>query len=323
MNRWILFLVVVMSTAAMGSPDTANWMESLYEHQPDHRLKDVIIPGTHNSGTDEMTSDSAKSSDLSGALRAAPRGAIKAWSKTQNHGVYQSLLHGIRYLDLRVEEDRGTWWTYHGLRSNSLTSVLDQIGRFAKSHRREIVIVDFQSMIGFPSVAPLVSYMEHHPGLGERLIPHDATDDVTFKTLWQMDRNILIMMNQATGSDMIWPRHIHNPWPNTRHSDRVMEALKNQIKIRPTRGFYVSQAIVTPDAHVITTGWLGGVKSLEDMARKWMNPEYQSFIPELNRIARTAGSSLNIVIADFYEYGDFVATCLRQNQRNLDATRAH
>ena len=85
----------------------------------------------------------------------------------------------------------------------------------------------------------------------------------------------------------------------------------------PDEGFYVSQGVLTPDAKVIGTGWVQGIASLESMTRKWMNPEWRTLIPRLNQLAKEAGKSVNIVIADFYQYGAFIEHCLTANEENI------
>ena len=99
---------------------------------------------------------------------------------------------------------------------------------------------------------------------------------------------------------------------------KVEEDLLNGIRQRPDDIFYVSQAVLTPDANVVTTGWTRGITSLRDMAMKWMNPKFSDLLPRLNEAALDAEKHVNIIIADFYQHGSFVELCLRLNLQNAE-----
>src|SRR5258708_6461052 len=63
-------------------PPYVQWMFLLYDRIKDQKLGDIVIPGTHDSGS--------FSPDMVGIAR------------TQDHDLGQQLEGGIRYLDIRV-----------------------------------------------------------------------------------------------------------------------------------------------------------------------------------------------------------------------------
>ena len=147
----------------------------------------------------------------------------------------------------------------------------------------------------------------------------------SLESFWNADKNLIFLsgVRRATESDgslidsnYFWPNVISNPWSNTRHSEQVKDDLLNGIKTRPMHVFYVSQSVLTPDANVVTTGWMRGINSLKDMARKWMNPEIEPLMTRLDQQAQVHGTALNIIIADFYEHSLMVDKAIQLNLVN-------
>jgi len=307
--------------------NTRTWMHDIYGSRPDWELRNVMIPGTHDTGTDQMTSSSGLSSTLDGILKIAPRSTILAWSKTQDRSMLRQLEDGIRYFDLRLEKTPQGWMTYHGLLSNPLTAMLEELADFIAENPREIVLLDFQSLVNFNGdMTELFAYIEQHPLLGSRVAGWDRfRSGVRLGELWDADKNLILLSDQRQvrqpdgrlgETSLVWPRVLQNPWSNTRHTAQVEEDLVNGIRQRPDTLFYVSQAVLTPDANVVTTGWTRGINSLRDMAIKWMNPKLAYLIPRLHGEARQAGKYVNIIIADFYEHSPMVELCLKYNLEN-------
>jgi hypothetical protein len=322
-----LFLLT-LGQAAFAAINPQDWMSEIYANNPNKPLRQIIIPGTHDTGTDRMTSSSQLSSTMDGIVKIAPRGALVTWSKTQDRTMHQQLNDGIRYFDLRVENTPQGWMTYHGLLSNYLTDMLEQLARFVENHPREIILLDFQALANFNNdMTALITYLEEHPVLGPRVASWgEFGPKVRIGELWDADKSIIPMFSQRRvrfpdghygDSNFVWPRVLQNPWSNTRHTAKVEEDLLNGIRQRPDDIFYVSQGVLTPDAHVVTLGWFQGITSLKDMAVKWMNPKFANLIPRLNAEARRSGKHVNIIIADYYQHGGLVPLCLQLNEQNV------
>jgi hypothetical protein len=115
-----------------------HWMFDIWTSIKDRKLAEVIIPGTHDSGTYQLGWGSGINS-----------------AKTQNVSIGEQLKDGIRYLDLRVTEashtgcaDDSVWWLFHTWKSYRLQEALDEIAAFVKkpANAKEVIILDFQDI---------------------------------------------------------------------------------------------------------------------------------------------------------------------------------
>ncbi len=130
-----------MVQSAAGSSNE-HWMKDNWEYIKDKKLSELVIPGTHDSGT------YAFSAGIGTGVNTA---------KTQNVSIGDQLRDGIRYFDLRVKEvrhsgcaDPSTLWINHGMfDSYRLQVALDEIRSFLdkKGNENEIVVLDFQETL--------------------------------------------------------------------------------------------------------------------------------------------------------------------------------
>jgi len=80
--------------------DDASWMEHFFNRAL--HINEINIPGTHDSGTYDVQ-ESGLGLNIIGAFADSFR---KWWAKTQNLDIYEQLLHGIRYFDIRLETNK-------------------------------------------------------------------------------------------------------------------------------------------------------------------------------------------------------------------------
>lgn len=141
----------------------ATWMADLQQYLTGLALKDVIIPGTHDSGTydlgwtfapdtpawapyAEWGSAAAAAALLApiGLLGAAVVAEARNFSVAQDRPISDQLNEGIRYLDLRVAPDsQGDLYLLHGFWGPAVADVLGQVLAFLQANPQEIVILDF------------------------------------------------------------------------------------------------------------------------------------------------------------------------------------
>ena len=100
-----------------------NWMSQLNPRNP---LFSISIPGTHDSGT-------YKISDIIGF----------GWVTTQDWSIYEQLVAGIRFLDIRCRHIKNVCQVYHGDWSAHINfdEVLSQVIRFLNERKGETVIM--------------------------------------------------------------------------------------------------------------------------------------------------------------------------------------
>jgi len=77
-------------------------------------------------------------------FRALMKTIWKAWMPKQCLSIYDQLVAGARYLDMRVTKLGGQLFGEHGLYSRPLKAYLRDIRRFVEEHISEVVILHFQ-----------------------------------------------------------------------------------------------------------------------------------------------------------------------------------
>ena len=173
-----------------------SWMSDIKAVIGSKKISQIVIPGTHDSGT----SDIGWTQGWSYILPAAQA----ATGKTQTKTIGQQLNDGIRYFDLRVEEvahrdcaDPTVFWLNHPsdwgpYRSYSLVSAIDQILAYVQDekHAKEIIILDFQKVEDFYSdarnTAVMFGYVQSRlgPYLLDQSTPEQEVTSSTLNKIW-------------------------------------------------------------------------------------------------------------------------------------------
>lgn len=108
------------------------WMTDLQKQIGDLRIRDLFLPGTHDSGSYRLNFNPSLKETI-----------ITKYSLTQDENIFNQLMHGIRYLDIRVGHYSNTpekFFINHGIiRQVSLIDVIDQIKDFL-DETNEIII---------------------------------------------------------------------------------------------------------------------------------------------------------------------------------------
>lgn len=107
------------------------WMGQLIACRPEVKLRDLVIPGTHDSASYSLSAWTL----------------FSAAGRTQNVSVYEQLLSGARYLDLRVaggsQDGPSDVYIFHGcLKCAKLEHILMEIKTFLQLHPQEFIFVD-------------------------------------------------------------------------------------------------------------------------------------------------------------------------------------
>lgn len=121
---------------AVSGGSNEHWMKDNWDYIKDKKLGQIVIPGTHDSGTYQLA-----------------WGTGGDTAKTQINSIGDQLKDGIRYFDLRVREahhrkcaDPSVWWLFHTWDSYRLQVALDEIVSFLTKpgNENEVIILDFQ-----------------------------------------------------------------------------------------------------------------------------------------------------------------------------------
>jgi Phosphatidylinositol-specific phospholipase C, X domain len=106
-------------------------MAELIQVAPEIKLRELVIPGTHDSASYSLTAWTL----------------FSAAGRTQNVSVYEQLLRGARYLDIRVagsnQHNAEDVYIFHGcLRCAKLDSILKEIKVFMDLHPQEFIFLE-------------------------------------------------------------------------------------------------------------------------------------------------------------------------------------
>ncbi|KAJ7051797.1 PLC-like phosphodiesterase [Mycena amicta] len=146
--------------------DRSNWMRDNKAHLANKRLYQISMPGTHDSGTFDLSHrDAIDAPNAVSWLSKVPvsSAVVQDWAKAQELDFVGQLNAGVRYFDLRigVSKHDGSLRIVHSLESKqTLRELIEPMGRWMHEHPDEIVILDIQHSHGLDkspnSVAELI-----------------------------------------------------------------------------------------------------------------------------------------------------------------------
>ena len=238
------------ATGLGGSAHIVKWMEELAPGLENQKLNEIVLPGTHDSGTYNITESSELANDgntnpcalpiikrIINAFDSIPifTGAFPScgqtqagWSKTQTRNIRQQLDDGIRYIDLRVWQSEGQYKVVHSLVSVDIDEVLKDVKSFYSVpgyESKEIVILDINHTYQMTAEADQILVQKIKTALTtdsgkSLLIPRcsnaDCTEatDLTLGKLWNKPDQRVIVFYRHSGSDKVM-RDNPELWSNT------------------------------------------------------------------------------------------------------------
>jgi hypothetical protein len=252
---------------------TSQWMNLLVQESmknqdqnnpppPTFTLRDMVLPGSHDSGSSTISIWKPYS----------------AAGRTQNISLYEQLMAGIRYLDIRVANgstgDDTVLSIWHGcLEGDNFTNAIQGIADYIQNgHPNEIIVCEI-----VPEYNKKFNPQQKHNCLtilqqilGEYIIPsnqmHDVIENTPFvQVIHSMKQRIIILLHDRffEGNDAIGMSvediatqfnfhksndYIRNPWNNTRDCTELMEKnLQSVQQFTNFRGKLLSnQFVCTP-----------------------------------------------------------------------------
>ena len=290
------------------------WMGDIAASISHRRLRDVVLPGSHDCGTYGITPDSPYTPDAPLDAGEIGKGVVISWSVTQQLSIAAQLDAGIRYFDLRVnyDTDRNDFYTCHALRGVSVDEVLNAVGDFISRSPNEVVLLDFNHF--FTVTADFHQRLSKKivGRLGKKMLPNSAGFEVTMQEIWNQGKNVIVAYkDDATVSavPLLWRNDsIDSPWPEQWTDAGLKAWLIQHVIGKPQSRFWVLQGVITPNWPHIIAGFLGG-KGLIDMGSA-LNPQVLRWL----RDWRTGGASLNIVMLDFIDLSGLVPTVIAMNR---------
>ncbi|XP_076683001.1 PI-PLC X domain-containing protein 1 isoform X2 [Andrena cerasifolii] len=277
------------------------WMKERQHILGPLRFSQVFLPGTHNSASYARENDAGS--------------IFSDFAVNQNVDIFGQLIHGVRYLDIRVghyPDTNETWWTNHGpfYRSVSLKTVAEQVKRFL-NNTEEIVIMDVREFpVGFSDISThrkLVSYLENE-FRDHLFLRNNRGWRVTLNDVWSSGRRLIIGYEHTRIAEehaSVWPC-VQHQWGNVRtiadlykHLDRI-ESNDSDYRVRPRS----AMAQLTANFMDVISNRLG---NLRDMAYS-VNANVTNWYSTLWQY------SANIVAVDFVKGTGIVETAIKANE---------
>ena len=254
-----------------------DWMSKLDANK---KLRDVVIPGTHNSASSTIS----KWALFSGVAAC------------QNLTVHQQLNEGARYLDVRICGHKDDIVISHGIvKGGKLSDVVDEVEAFLCDNPKEFVIVEIKDE------TPMTSSQKHQvlhliqSTFGERMITYTDLQtwfqlkQVTMGDIRRRQKNVLILIHnsfcfhrQGIEYDMNMVANefacfhnstlLHDKWHNTTNSSDLMHRNLTHLRhlSRYDRDYMIcNQLVLTPQPPrnlFDTVRLLFGLKSLQPIS---------------------------------------------------------
>lgn len=250
---------------------------------------------------------------------------IRKWAITQSVSVIEQLKAGIRYFDVRLSiPDCHTSLTgihvLHALYGRQLSYILFEINRFLMSHKKEVIILDFNHFYNFDFVSfkEFIKLIENSFAL-KTLTPRCPLSGLSLDFMWKYGYQIIAIIpyhysdNQMKISWIWGPESIVSPYPNVNRLDHLFKFLEITLKNhRKTHKecFYVTQAILTAKFRDICFHpW----SSLKETFSIKCTEQTVSWISSFAH-----PSFFNIIMCDFINYYNFCEIVAYLNYQLID-----
>lgn len=203
---WIPFVLAGDTSSFVGNIPPADCMHQSLPYLGCQTLQDLVLPGSHDSG---MSMINNRKSVLAGPN-----------TQTQDLNVYEQLVAGIRFFDIRPVWYEGEWWTGHyvrgaifeGANGESLDAVIGDITDFVTDHH-ELIILNVDNFLNRSikewnsnlSEDYFVEVMDILADIPNLYVAEEGTmlTSLTLDTFISTGPAVLIIMNYLPGTDLL------------------------------------------------------------------------------------------------------------------------
>ncbi|CAL1291909.1 unnamed protein product [Larinioides sclopetarius] len=273
------------------------WMAEGGDHLSGLRLSGIMIPGSHDSGSFFFGRE------------------LEPFSKykyAQEVSIFNQLVYGLRYFDLRVGHYGGEFYINHNfLRTDhTVRSVLDQVQKFLILSPKEIVILDFHNFPhGFHSDGIHLKLQNLIDSvLGPFLVPFtEEFENATIGHLWRSGRNVLVSYDSPTRAaffpDSFWPS-IPRAWGNKQTAEELKAYFREFFENPAPQGLWASMAEITPNTRTILLHPESGLRVLAEEVNRNVTRWFRDFYWQ----------KANIVATDYFLGNDIIEVAIRTNR---------
>lgn len=272
-----------------------NWM-SYFQNKSIHEL---VIPGSHDSFAYDFKILGPNESGM-------PRIAnlfIKLWAKCQSKTIYEQLLMGIRYFDIRITKYNGEYYTIHSLIAIPVGQILHDILLFIDTFPTEKIILDFNHLY-IDDVKEFEEYLKFQ--IGDKAVSNN--NDNIVAAIGTLDKPLFVFVDDDNtsffNSDIL-----KSFWHDTNDVNLLTTSMSEESKEGLLR---ITQAILTPTQTDVLLGiflFFIFPSSLKALTYKNKQRIYDYLELDIQ--------NKNIIITDFVDEG-YVDLCIRENVRRAN-----
>lgn len=330
-------MVMPMTSQASARWNESNWMEKKMNVIRNRPLNQIAIPGTHDSATYYLNKNSWDQIDngFTNAIKLTQWPVLKDiiynFSRTQERNIYDQLVEGNRYLDIRFKRDSaGSVRGYHGMYGEDLVQIVNQIARFVGERPNEILIVDLQNLHNLNDTDVMVLETALSFTLGRKMAYRDQVSmSSTVGEILDKRRPVFVLTDD---SRLLKRTIFHNRsqsivsnWKNTSDINVLTNHLNSDLRNKVNNKLYVAQMVLSPNMDEIlgrvkeSAKWIWVpfwgqaqfAKTLTDLASQSI---YKMTVPNNGRLQQWVGShNANIYMRDFYNR-DFIIETINRNR---------
>ncbi|EDV99073.1 PI-PLC X domain-containing protein 2 [Drosophila grimshawi] len=287
-----------------------NWMRELPAELRDLSIVNLAIPGSHNSMTYGIDSNSRLAPDADSAIRRWHRFFpcfVRRWSRNQSASILDQLQLGVRYFDLRIAQNEGKFYYCHGLFAMEVFEPLHELRHFLDTHPEEVVILDLQHFYDMN--------IKQHQQLQKQLLEffdhrlYATTDgsllECTLNRCAQLKWQVVLICRRCPIGlpPSFWPSYAWpTPWPNTASIKKLQSFLSASLLSRQPKQGYVSQCLLTPTGRYIALRFFFTLKRTAKRVDKKLKPWILEQFP--GPFASDEAPRVNVFLADFVHLKD-------------------
>lgn len=272
-----------------------NWM-SYFQNKSIHEL---VIPGSHDSFAYDFKILGPNESGM-------PRIAnlfIKLWAKCQSKTIYEQLLMGIRYFDIRITKYNGEYYTIHSLIAIPVSQIIHDILLFIDTFPTEKIILDFNHLY-IDDVKEFEEYLKFQ--IGDKAVSNN--NDNIVAAIGTLDKPLFVFVDDDNTS--FFNSDILNSfWHDTNDVNLLTTLMSEESKEGLLR---ITQAILTPTQTDVLLGiflFFIFPSSLKALTYKNKQRIYDYLELDIQ--------NKNIIITDFVDE-NYVDLCIRENVRRAN-----
>jgi hypothetical protein len=189
------------------------------------KLNQMVFYGSHDSG--------AYTADFKGGkgnkILSLPiiKSFAKRWSITQKKDIYNQLLVGARYLDLRISKYDNDFYTSHSICCAKMNNILSDILKFLGENRKCLLLIEVTEKDNI-NKEELYEYLLSK--LGHLLFKNINTFDIDIQTILEAKKQIILFYPEPLDSYCWNSNKIVGTWINTNDIETKQRELIKQLR---------------------------------------------------------------------------------------------